>query len=276
MKQRPLTPWLLPGILFALAAVLLVLGGAAAQEIEPQTSTGPGSPIHPVFPLLDAGGNNVLESDQPLSTMTTCGGCHDTAFIAANNFHADVGLESYGAPGSLPGGRPWDTSPGLFGKWSPIFYRYLSPAGDPVTDLTTPEWIKIFGVRHVGGGPAGTSRDGTPLASLTPDNNDPETAIIDPDTGEAQPGIGRIRARPNSIASSAIGLTPITKRGWRRWPKSASPTRQRRRCWVAVWSSVMVTRGNGTQPPLTSWVTSSRTSFACRTRPRPTAASAMA
>jgi thiosulfate reductase cytochrome b subunit len=187
MKQRPLNHWLLPGILFALAAMLLVLGGAAAQENEPQASTGPGSPIHPVFPLLDADGNNVLESGQPLSTMTTCGGCHDTAFIAANNFHADVGLGSFTTAGSVPGGRPWDTSPGLFGKWSPIFYRYLSPAGDPVVDLTTPEWVKIFGVRHVGGGPAETGRDGTPLAALPAGAVSPEMTLIDPDTGEAQP-----------------------------------------------------------------------------------------
>jgi thiosulfate reductase cytochrome b subunit/cytochrome c553 len=186
MRTRPFTKWILPGFFIALAAVLFVLGRAAAQEDTAPAPTG-GSPIHPVFPLLDAAGDNVLESGEPLSTMTTCGGCHDTAFIAANNFHADAGLSDYTDPGTVPGGRPWDTSQGLFGKWSPILYRYLSPEGDPVTDLTTPAWIQLFSARHTGGGPAETSRQGTPLASLSPDAANPETAIVDPTTGQTQP-----------------------------------------------------------------------------------------
>ena len=168
-------------------AVFLFGRVAVAQDGEPQapsTATSPASPIHPVFPLLDAGGANVLDSGAAVSTMTTCGGCHDTAFIAANNFHSDVGLDGYGAPGSVPGGRPWDTGAGLFGKWNPILYRYLSPEGDATTDLTTPEWVMLFGERHAGGGPAVTGRAGGPIveSALTVDNT-----IIDPITGEARP-----------------------------------------------------------------------------------------
>jgi len=168
--------------LVAALAVFLFGRVAVAQEGEPAATPAP-SPIHPVFPLLDAAGANVLESGAAVSTMTTCGGCHDTAFIAANNFHSDVGLESYGAPGSIPGGRPWDTGAGLFGKWNPILYRYLSPEGDATVDLTTPEWVRLFGQRHAGGGPAVTSRAGGPLSesSLAVD-----TTIIDPATGAAR------------------------------------------------------------------------------------------
>ena len=33
---------------------------------------------------------------------------------------------------------------------------------------TTPEWVQVFSERHVGGGPAVTSRDGASLAALEP------------------------------------------------------------------------------------------------------------
>ena len=158
-----------------------LFGRIAAQEDAPAAPQP--APIHPVFPLLDADGTNVLESGKPVSTMTTCGGCHDTAFIAANNFHSDVGLETYSNPGTFTGGRPWDTGAGLFGKWNPIYYRYLSPEGDATTDLTTPAWVQLFGERHPGGGPAVTSRNGSPLAvsGLAVDSS-----IVDPATGELQ------------------------------------------------------------------------------------------
>ena len=164
-------------LLLLLGAALLLFGRVAAQTEQPAetaTDTPAAAPIHPVFPLLGAAGDNVLDSGAPVSTMTTCGGCHDTAFIAANNFHSDVGLATYGAAGGA----------GLFGRWDAITYRYLSPEGDAVVDLTTPEWVSLFGARHAGGGPATTSRAGDPLAesSLAVDGT-----VIDPATGEAQP-----------------------------------------------------------------------------------------
>lgn len=136
--------------------VLVLLAGALAlprQTVTAQTSapTSGLSPFHPTFPLLDAEGKNVLETGQPVSTMQTCGACHDASFIASHSFHATLGLEELGQPTS---GRPWDSSPGLFGKWNPLTYRYLSPEGDPLVDLTLPEWITTFGARFVGGGPA--------------------------------------------------------------------------------------------------------------------------
>ncbi len=46
--------------------------------------------IHPVFPLLDAAGENVRASGRPMDTGKTCGNCHDTAFIQAHDDHAEV------------------------------------------------------------------------------------------------------------------------------------------------------------------------------------------
>lgn len=181
MHRRLLIP-----LILALAGLLLLLGGgAAAQDDEPVAAPTAGSPMHPVFPLLDATGENVLDSGRAVSTMTTCGGCHDTAFIAANNDHADAGLAGFTAAGAVAGGRAWDSSRGWFGRWDPLLYRVLSAEGAAVVDLTTPEWVQLFGARHAGGGPATTSRDGRPLTELEPGAG-VEATIIDPATGEAQ------------------------------------------------------------------------------------------
>ena len=147
-------------------------------------SADPG-PLHPPIPLLDEDGVNVLESGKPISTMTTCGGCHDTDFIEKHSFHSQVGLGHLYQPGEAPTERPWDISEGLFGKWDPLVYRYLSPSGDKVVDLGTPDWIKVFGRYHAGGGPATTSRHGLPLKDLPLQSGDPETNSFDPETNTA-------------------------------------------------------------------------------------------
>ena len=156
---------------------LIIYGSAAAQ----------GSPFHPTFPLLDEEGNNVLDSGNPVSTMETCGACHDADFIEEHSFHTDVGLSDLTAPGETGSGRAWDTSPGIFGRWNPLVYRYLSPEGDEKMDLTTAEWVRFLGARHVGGGPAEYGRDGEKLTDLPVVDGDPETHIVDPETGELIP-----------------------------------------------------------------------------------------
>ena len=128
---------------------LLLIGFAL-----PTLSAGAQSPLHPTFPLLDADGGNVLETGNPASTMQTCGQCHDTTFIAEHSYHTDAGFSSIGPAGQTSSGRPWDTSPGLYGKWNPITYRYLSAPDDPIIDLGNTEWIQTIGLRHVGGGPS--------------------------------------------------------------------------------------------------------------------------
>ncbi|NOZ49047.1 MAG: hypothetical protein GXP37_03235, partial [Chloroflexi bacterium] len=163
-------------VLLVLLLALMAVGTAAAQT----------SPIHPTFPLLDHDGTNVLVSGKPVSTMQTCAGCHNTELIEKHGFHSRVGLDNLTAPGSAPSGRPWDISQGLYGMWDPILYRYLSPHGDATIDLGTADWIKTYGQRHVGGGPAVTAQNGHPLTSLTPSATNPETATQDPKTGATQ------------------------------------------------------------------------------------------
>jgi len=72
------------------------LAGAGAQ---PETIG------HPVFPLLDSAGVNVLRAGTPVSPVRTCGGCHDTGYIETHNTH--VALDPLGDPllGEAPGAR---------------------------------------------------------------------------------------------------------------------------------------------------------------------------
>jgi thiosulfate reductase cytochrome b subunit len=159
----------------------LVIGGPSVGQMSQAERT---KLTHPSFRLVDAEGEPVVESGGPVSTMRSCG-CHDTDFIAGHSFHSDVGLRDMGPPGQTASGRPWDTSPGVFGRWNPLIYRYLSPAGDERIDLGTATWIQLIGGRHVGGGPAWLSRDGRPLNTLQAgDEIDPETHFADPETGE--------------------------------------------------------------------------------------------
>lgn len=173
---------LLIGLILLSLALLLafetVLAGSPAAPAQ-QTS-----PLHPTYALLDAAGVSVLESGQPVSTMQTCGACHDTQFIAEHSFHASAGLEDFSAPGKTEMAYPWDSSPGAFGRWDPLTYRYLTPVGDERLDLGTAGWIMEMGARHVGGGPAETSRHGGSLLDLTYQPADPETNILHPQTGQ--------------------------------------------------------------------------------------------
>ncbi len=130
MNSRTGMSWLLAGVLLA-----------AVSPLQART-------LHPEVPLLDAQGEKVIDSGQPLSTMTTCGGdCHDSNYIMAHSDHADAGA------GELGGGvrHDWEAGPGYFGNWDPLSYDLdgLQEDGRLDTDL----WLKRFGGRHVGGGP---------------------------------------------------------------------------------------------------------------------------
>lgn len=140
--------------LFVLAAALAVQSVFARQPAAPETQI---SIIHPTFPLLDENDANVLTSGLPVSTIKTCGQCHDTDFITSHSFHSDLGLSEATTAGEVAGGKEWDTSPGLYGKWDPLTYRFLSPAGDSRLDLDTAAWVSFNAARLVGGGPAASS-----------------------------------------------------------------------------------------------------------------------
>jgi cytochrome c553 len=120
---------------------------------KPRRRPGRPSPMHPAFAVLDANGDNVLSSGAAVSLGQTCGACHDTAFIAQHSFHADLGLSSMVAAGQTSSGAPWDTSTGLFGKWDPLTYRYLTTEGVERLDLSTAEWLQVRGRAVSGGGP---------------------------------------------------------------------------------------------------------------------------
>jgi thiosulfate reductase cytochrome b subunit len=171
---------ILAGLLIGLIAIglAIVIQTASARGADAPVSTA--SPLHPDFELLDVDGVNVLESGAPVSTMQTCGQCHDTDYIVSHSFHADLGLSDYAITNEM------DASNGKFGRWNPLTYRYLTQSGDVLLDMSTPEWLMRYGDQIAGGGPATTSREGRPLVSLSPDANDPETSILDPVTGQPQ------------------------------------------------------------------------------------------
>lgn len=161
-----------------LAALVWVAGGSAAWA---QDS------IHPPIHLLDARGRDVLETGGPVSPMYTCGACHDTNYIHSHSYHACVGLPEQWAPGSRADAREWDLGPGLFGRWSPLTYRRLSPRGESPIDLGTAEWIREIGWRHVGGGPGVRSRSLGRLIEMDVETGGSETHVLDGATGEAKP-----------------------------------------------------------------------------------------
>ncbi len=157
------------GLLLAITAFFGIRSALAKPEPAPVETT---SPLHPTLALLDASENNVLETGAPVSTMKTCGQCHDTEFIQSHAFHSDLGLSAYTEDGKL------NASNGTFGEWDPITYRFLSQTGDERLDLSTAEWLELNGGRVVGGGPATTSREATALTDLNADANDPEASIL--------------------------------------------------------------------------------------------------
>ena len=101
------------------------------------------SPVHPPVELLDAVGRPVVETGRPVSPMTTCGGCHNTEYIATHSYHASVGADERFAGGTETPGRPWNFSPGLFGRWDPMRYRRLTLPGEPAFDMGVADWIRL-------------------------------------------------------------------------------------------------------------------------------------
>ncbi|MBI2332812.1 MAG: cytochrome b/b6 domain-containing protein, partial [Chloroflexi bacterium] len=163
--------------LVGLTILALAFGINAVLAAPEPVPASQASVLHPDFALLDANGVNVLESNGAVSTIQTCGQCHDTEFIASHAFHSDLGLNAYNG-----NSETLNSSSGLFGEWDPMTYRFLSPAGDERLDLSTAEWLMLNGARIVGGGPAETSRNGKDLTNLSPNKADPETAILNEDS----------------------------------------------------------------------------------------------
>jgi len=167
-------------IFFGLLIAITAFGIRSALAKPAPAPVEQTSPLHPTFVLLDKKGENVLTSGEALSTMQTCGQCHDTEYIQSHAFHSDLGLSDYTQDGG------YNSSTGTFGKWDPLTYRYLSQTGDERLDLSTAEWLKLYGDQIVGGGPATTSREGVALASLSGDTANPQANILNLETGQAE------------------------------------------------------------------------------------------
>ncbi len=186
LRRRTAWLWIWLGMGLLLTAGLVGMAWAAPSASPAPSPAEAPSPMHPPVVLRDADGQPVVQSGRPVSTMKTCGQCHDTEYIANHSYHADVGLSMWRDAGlDVAFARPWDHSLGFFGRWNPILYRYLSATGEAILDLTTPDWVMTFGPRHVGGGPATLSRARDPLTALAPDPSNPETATVQ--GGQAQP-----------------------------------------------------------------------------------------
>jgi len=138
--------------------------------------------------LLDEDGEPVLETGKAVSPARSCGECHDTEYIATHSYHVAVGFDERFEPGRVPGVFPWSTSPGAFGRWDGYRYRRLTVPGEDAFDLGVADWIRLYGDRHAGGGPARLARDGGRLAlRRAGETVDPETHVLDPATGRPVP-----------------------------------------------------------------------------------------
>ncbi len=78
------------GLLLAVSAFLGIRSALAKPEAAP-VPTDAASP--PDLCPARSKRRNVLKSGNPVSTMKTCGQCHDTEFIQSHAFHSDLGLE---------------------------------------------------------------------------------------------------------------------------------------------------------------------------------------
>jgi len=165
---------------------LLIVAVPAVRGAERRT------PLHPPVPLLDSSGQLVVTSGKPISTLTTCAACHDSQYIAAHSYHAWVGQNESFPAGAKQATYPWDSSPGTFGRWDPIFYRYLTAPGANKLDLSTAEWIRYRGWRHAGGGPATVGHGSVALDQRGPSSTaanstvDPDTQTLNTKTGEPE------------------------------------------------------------------------------------------
>jgi thiosulfate reductase cytochrome b subunit len=62
--------------------------------------------IHPTIPLLDARGENVLRTGNPVSPRTTCGDCHDVDYIQAHTLHDPTAMGVLSTPAQVVSSRP--------------------------------------------------------------------------------------------------------------------------------------------------------------------------
>ena len=152
--------------------------------------------------LLDANGQNVIASGQPVSAERTCGACHDAQYISNHCYHADLGIRRWFRPGqSERAAHAWDYTSGGVGGWTPFFYQRLSPPGESKPDLGLADWLRTYGFRYVGGR-LGQFGFGDQLLTKR-DGHSPEQAATPDDTRAG--GSQVERSGPDAMASSSPG-----------------------------------------------------------------------
>ncbi len=80
------------GISLILITVAVLVNQNIASASAPESGSEQTSPLHPPIPFLDENGESVLESGNPVSTINSCGSCHDTDFITKHSFHVSAGF----------------------------------------------------------------------------------------------------------------------------------------------------------------------------------------
>jgi thiosulfate reductase cytochrome b subunit len=92
--------------LLALLAPFGALASASSAAQGQQGQQGPqANPMHPAFVALDATGAPVVTSGQPASSETTCGACHDAAYIHAHSDHWSDRVQATCVECHVQGGR---------------------------------------------------------------------------------------------------------------------------------------------------------------------------
>lgn len=190
-NRRALSSFVVTGV--ALLASLSAAQTAAAGPPAGSTAA-PLKLAHPRIVLKDEAGKNVLTTGNPISTRQTCGGdCHDYEFIASS-FHFQQGKNEMDRTLlTAHGAAPFNTSPGMFGKFSIIPNRQLTSADikDAAdADMSQPEWLTKCGGCHTGAGISEydlrgrrfLTADAKPTGPL-----DPSYTIRDRQTGQVIP-----------------------------------------------------------------------------------------
>jgi len=203
---------------------------------------------HPTIILKGEDGKNVLTTHKPISTRKTCGECHDYEFIT-NSFHFQQGKAEMD-PAFLKGHgfASFNTSPGMFGKFSILPNRQLTPAGvaDAAdVDLTQPEWLMKCGVCHTGAGISEFDLRGRKLLSTEAKpagSLDPSYTIRDRVTGQVVPWDWQ----KSGIAEADCFLchTPKSSRGDRRERMAAGDFRWANNATLAQ-SDIVLKDGKG-------------------------------
>ncbi|MBN1605411.1 MAG: hypothetical protein JW940_02200 [Polyangiaceae bacterium] len=138
--------------------------GAAPREVAPPppspellvppTRAQASASFHPPVVLRDSSGARVIDSGGALSTLQTCGACHDAQWIGEHGYHFTLGVHEQTELGKTGSGRAWDFGPGLFGRWQPWAPDALLRPEALHRPREVDQWLQQVAPLLLGGGPA--------------------------------------------------------------------------------------------------------------------------